>query len=295
MHQQQPPPGYGPPLGPHGYGPGGKAGYPPPPKKGMSTGMIVLIVVGCLFGGCVMCGAIGSAGKKSTPATAAVAPDPSAEAARIAAQQKAAAEAKAAKEKAAVESFPEKKTEIAAAIKKATAAADASKWAQADTDLATAEAALAGFNGTSVAESKEFQELDGKASSLRKRLAPQVEKLAKAAAAAAAEKELKAGSVVVTSTQLFNDYEANEVAADNKYKGKRLLVTGTVASIDKGPFGGLVLRLATPNQFMSTMCSMERSEQSTLAELQKGEQVRVLCKGTGMVLGSPSLDDCTFR
>ena len=37
------------------YGP--PPGYPPP-KKGMSTGMIVLIVSGCLFRRCVMCGAI---------------------------------------------------------------------------------------------------------------------------------------------------------------------------------------------------------------------------------------------
>jgi hypothetical protein len=90
-------------------------------------------------------------------------------------------------------------------------------------------------------------------------------------------------------------YQANEIAADNKYKGKQLLVTGTVASIDKGPFGGLVLRLATYNEFMSTMCDMEKSEMSQLASLQKGQQVRVLCKGRGMVLGSPSLDDCVLR
>ncbi|MBX3223807.1 MAG: hypothetical protein KF795_25060 [Labilithrix sp.] len=299
---QQPPSyghGYGPPphyqgQPPHGYGP--PPGYPPP-KRGMSSGMIALIVLGCLFGGCVMCGAIGASGKKSTPAAAAATalPDPSAEAARLAAQQKAIAEAKAAKEKSALETFPDKKSEIAATIKRATTAADGAKWAQADTELTAAETALAYFSGTSVAESKEFRELEARASALRTRVAPQVEKLAVAAAAAAAEQELKASSIAVTSMQLFNDYQANEVAADNAYKGKQLLVTGTVASIDKGPFGGLVLRLATPNEFMSTMCRMERSEQSALAQLQKGERIRVLCKGTGMVLGSPSLDDCTFR
>ena len=280
------------------YGP--PPGYPPP-KKGMSTGMIVLIVFGCLFGGCVMCGAIASSGQKngaasaSGPASASAAADPAAEAARLAAQRAADENAKTAKEKNAVETFPQRKTEIAASLKKATTAADTNKWAQADTNLTNAETALVDFKGTSVADAKDFQELDGKASALRKRVDPQVEKLAKAEAEAAAEAELKASSVVVTSSQLFNDYQANEVAADNRYKGKQLLVTGTVASVDKGPFGGLVLRLATPNQFMSAMCRMERSEQSELAQLQKGERVRVLCKGRGMVLGSPSLDDCTFR
>ena len=72
---------------------------------------------------------------------------------------------------------------------------------------------------------------------------------------------------MVTSSQLFNDYQANKVAADNRYKGKQLLVTGTVASVNKGPFGGLVLRLATPNQFMSAMCRMKqyRSSPSSLS------------------------------
>ena len=99
----------------------------------------------------------------------------------------------------------------------------------------------------------------------------------------------------VSANTLFNEYQANEVAADEKFKGKRLLVSGKVASIDKGVMGGLHLRLATSNEFMSVMCSMEDSEKATVAKLQKGESVNVLCEGNGMVIGSPSLDDCVFR
>jgi hypothetical protein len=117
-------------------------------------------------------------------------------------------------------------------MKKAQGSADTGKWAQADTDLTSAETALGEFKGTSVADSKDFQDLDTKAQGLRKKVGPQVEKLAKAAAGAAEEKELKANSVVVTNSQLFSDYQSNEVSADNKYKGKKLLVTGTVASIE---------------------------------------------------------------
>src|SRR5690606_1693604 len=102
------------------------------------------------------------------------------------------------------------------------------------------------------------------------------EKLAQAAAAEAAEAELRASSIVISNSQLYNAYHANEVAADSEYKGKKLLVTGTVASVDKGLFGGLILRLATANQFMSTMCRMQKSETELLASLSKGERVRVL-------------------
>jgi hypothetical protein len=221
--------------------------------------------------------------------------DPAAAAAKRAAEQKASEEAKAAKEKSAVETFPTKKADLAASLAKAKTATDAHKWALANAELTPTEKTLAGFKGTSVAESKDFQQLDDKAFDLRKKLEPQLEKLAKAAALAAEESELRASSVVVSNAQLFNDYQSNEVSADAMYKGKKLLVTGTVASIDKGPFGGLILRLATSNQFMSTMADMERSEQSQMAQLQKGERVRVLCKGRGTVLGSPSLDDCVFK
>jgi hypothetical protein len=260
----------------------------------MSTGLVLLIVFGALLGTCMTCGVISSATKKTDHA-AVPRPDPSAEAARQRAAQQAADDARAAREKAAVDTFPQKKSDIAAALKRASAAADAAKWAQASTELASAESDLAVFDGTSIATDKDYQDLTAKDLALRKRVAPQAEKLAKAAAAAAAEKELQASSIAVSSLQLWSDYQANEVSADNRYKGRKVLVSGTVASIDKGPFGGLLLRLATGNEFMPTTCDMETSEQSPLAQLSKGDRVRVLCVCRGTVLGSPQLDDCTFR
>ena len=46
---------------------------------------------------------------------------------------------------------------------------------------------------------------------------------------------------------------------------------------------------------MNTTCDMEGSAKSSMATLQKGDQVRVLCEGTGMVIGTPRLDDCVFQ
>jgi len=40
---------------------------------------------------------------------------------------------------------------------------------------------------------------------------------------------------------------------------------------------------------------MNDSENAAMAQLQKGKQVRVLCEGAGMVIGSPSLRDCVFK
>lgn len=294
----------------HGYGPQTAQqshqqgyGYPyphgaqPPAKKSLGVGMIALIVGGCLFGGCMLLGAVASttSARANAPAKAGAQVDPAEQAAKLAAAQKAEADAKAAKEKLAVESFPEKKTAIEASLKKASAAAAGNKWAAADADLSVAEAALAEFKGTSVEQSGPFEELTRKSGAVRAKIAAPLAKIAEAERRAADEKALKASSVSVSSAELFNAYQANEVAADNRFKGQKLLVTGTVASIDKDFLGGLVLRLSIPNEFMSTMCSMHKSDASSLAQLSKGESVRVLCTGGGMTIGSPSLRDCTFR
>jgi hypothetical protein len=98
----------------------------------------------------------------------------------------------------------------------------------------------------------------------------------------------------VDNRKLWNDYEANEVAADATYKGKALKVSGVVASIDKDFMDNVVLRLASPNEFMSTMATMEHSETARSAALNKGQTVALLCTGKGRLMGSPALDDCRF-
>ena len=101
--------------------------------------------------------------------------------------------------------------------------------------------------------------------------------------------------VTVSALQLFKDYDANEVAADEKYKGKMLLVDGVVTGIDKDFLDNIVIQLKSTNQFMPTRATMEPSEKSQAAKLSKGNKVKVLCKCQGKLVGSPSLDDCIFQ
>lgn len=103
-----------------------------------------------------------------------------------------------------------------------------------------------------------------------------------------------APAVQVEARKLFDDYQSNEVAADELYKGKELLVRGKVESIDKDFMGDIIVRLQTSNQFMSAMASMEDSEKGRAARLAKGQSVAVRCTGRGIVIGTPSLGDCTF-
>jgi hypothetical protein len=196
--QQQP---YGQPPPPQGGYPQPGYGYgqPQPPKKGMGPGTIALIVIACMFGGCMVIGAIGAATNKN----------------------------------------------------------------QAQTTAATTTAA------TPTAEPK-------------------------AAPTPTVTATPKPQAVPVTATQLFNDYQGNEVAADDKYKGKTLLVTGTISDVKKDFTDSIVIGLRTSNQFMPIDAHVDDSEKSKAARLNKGDSVKLQCEGNGMVIGRPQLGDCTL-
>ena len=98
--------------------------------------------------------------------------------------------------------------------------------------------------------------------------------------------------MTVSLARLAADYEANEVAADMKYKGKLLEVTGRVQSIDKDAFDGISIALATSNERMPARASVDKALESTAAQLTKGQTITVRCKGGGLLIGSPILRNC---
>jgi hypothetical protein len=111
----------------------------------------------------------------------------------------------------------------------------------------------------------------------------------------AAEGDVSSAPVrTVSALQLWSDYHANEVAADNVYRGERLDVQGVVESINKNFVDDVYVVLATPNEFMSVHADLKHDYQSAAAQLQIGQMVSLECVGGGMVIGSPILKDCSF-
>jgi hypothetical protein len=120
--------------------------------------------------------------------------------------------------------------------------------------------------------------------------------IASTASSVAEAPALKIDPVIdVDAFTLWRDYDANEVAADNAYRRKRLAVTGVVDSIEKTVFDTAYLQLRAPNPYQSTTAHMERRSLEQVAALSKGMRVTLLCTGNGRTLGSPSLADCTFK
>jgi tRNA_anti-like len=93
---------------------------------------------------------------------------------------------------------------------------------------------------------------------------------------------------------LFLDYQRNEVAADQKYRGRRLLVAGMVTSLNKDFTDKVYLMLRTSNMFMGVHADLEPSEVARTGELSQGER-SPLCSGDMMIVGSPMLDNCVFH
>lgn len=107
---------------------------------------------------------------------------------------------------------------------------------------------------------------------------------------------------------IFNDYQANEVSADGKYKGKWFVMTGKVSEISKDFRGKPYLVFAMDSYgvasvradlFEDQICGVSKERGVTscsaldrAAKLKKGQKIDLECKGAGMVMKTPMLREC---
>lgn len=95
-----------------------------------------------------------------------------------------------------------------------------------------------------------------------------------------------------TTATIYDDaYDANEIAADNNYKGKKILVSGRVDSIDKDFTGDGIITLRGSGP-MGIRAGLSKHGMGGAASFSRGQQVNLVCIGSGRVLGSATLEDC---
>lgn len=92
---------------------------------------------------------------------------------------------------------------------------------------------------------------------------------------------LLADGIEISAADLVREYEANEVRADGKYKGKILKVSGTVTDFRSG-----AVRLGVGNNSVDVYVA--KTEIEKVAALNKGDTVTVVGKSFG--LGVPESD-----
>lgn len=101
--------------------------------------------------------------------------------------------------------------------------------------------------------------------------------------------------IKVSARKLWSDYQANEVRADRKYRGKQLKVAGSVNCVTKDVFGHVFVGLEAENPYMPVHAYVTSDEIGKTEALSKGNKVTVACEGAGMMVGSPMLQDCIIQ
>jgi phosphate/sulfate permease len=100
--------------------------------------------------------------------------------------------------------------------------------------------------------------------------------------------------IKISLEQLNNEYKANEIAADQKYKNKMLEVSGTVCDIEQSSFiTPANITLWDAGSHLLVMCSFSKKNKNQLVNLSKGQHVNVKgkCSANKDAL---SLEDCTL-
>lgn len=97
----------------------------------------------------------------------------------------------------------------------------------------------------------------------------------------------------ISAKQLFADYKANEIAADGKYKGKLLEITGTVETLGKDIINDPYVALQSGELISSVQCMLKDGEETRAATLSKGDTITLRGRGASYLV-NVLIRDCTF-
>lgn len=94
---------------------------------------------------------------------------------------------------------------------------------------------------------------------------------------------------------LHQEYQENAIAADAKYKGKILKLTGPVDDINREIAGNpyITFKVGDQYSFKNVRITFKKAEEQKVSTLKKGQSVTIKGKCTGLLLTTTvSLNDC---
>lgn len=98
----------------------------------------------------------------------------------------------------------------------------------------------------------------------------------------------------LTAKELYSEYKANEIKADDMYKNKLLEVSGIVNRIAKDILDSPYVTLKTDDSLFSVQCMLADSEKSRAAGLAIGETIVVEGKNSGK-MANVILRNCKIK
>jgi len=109
---------------------------------------------------------------------------------------------------------------------------------------------------------------------------------------ASKENASEAPCTVVSPNELVSAYDANEIAADSKYKGKKLCIEGVVSTIEKSSYGVPMVTLENSHSYISVTLTFTSS--TGLESLQKGQRIKVSGIGDGLFMANVVIKNTKF-
>ncbi len=97
----------------------------------------------------------------------------------------------------------------------------------------------------------------------------------------------------ITPEELYASYNSNEVAADEKYKNKKLAITGVISDIGKDILNDPYISFKI-DYLQSVTCYFSKDEIKKIAKLNKGETITVIGKCGGLILTNVIIKDCVI-
>lgn len=97
---------------------------------------------------------------------------------------------------------------------------------------------------------------------------------------------------LLTPQKLHEAYKQNEVAADRKYKGKKIQLTGIITRIAKNAFDRPYITISTDDYFSDINCWVKEDE---VMGLVRNQQATLIGTCDGLFMGSVFLKDCSLQ
>tara|TARA_Y100000589_G_scaffold281807_1_gene278937 strand:- start:302 stop:736 length:435 start_codon:yes stop_codon:yes gene_type:complete len=99
---------------------------------------------------------------------------------------------------------------------------------------------------------------------------------------------------VLSADTLFKAYDQNSVAADAKYEGKIVKVSGTIQSIGKDITDTAYLVIGGSGFLDGVQCMLPVGQESSVANVSKGQYVTLKGKVSGAIMGNVIVRNCSF-
>ncbi|MCX9004317.1 OB-fold putative lipoprotein [Citrobacter portucalensis] len=99
-------------------------------------------------------------------------------------------------------------------------------------------------------------------------------------------------TLIVSAEKIAADYDANEARGDRDYKGKPIVISGTVEKIRSTMGDVPAVELKTNVGVHGVSLYFTKENENLAIDLNKGDKVSYACIGDGSVLGDPVLRGC---